>query len=82
MISTVTFTTISKITAIGSEALGRFAIILLIILLSTKELTGDSDKGFYKILNKVLTVGIAPLLIVFVITLVTKILEVLSEPLF
>jgi len=82
MISTVTFTTISKITAIGSEALGRFAIILLIILLSTKELTSNSDKGFYKTLNEVLTVSIAPLILIFLIIFVTKIFEVFSEPLF
>ncbi len=76
MISIVISTTIITITAIGSGVLGVAAVILLIILLSTKELSSAADKRRYKILSKVLTVGIAPLLLVFSVILVMKVLAV------
>lgn len=76
MISTVISITITTITAIGSGVLGVAAVILLIILLSTKELSSAADKRRYKILSKVLTVGIAPLLLVFSVILVMKVLAV------
>ena len=77
MISTVTSTTVTTIAAIGSGVLGVAAVILLIILLSTKELSSAADKRRYKILSRVLTVGIAPLLLVFSVILVMKALDVL-----
>jgi len=76
VISTVTSTTVTTIAAIGSGVLGASAVILLITLLSTKELSSAADGKRYKILTRVLTVGIAPLLSVFLVILIMKVIEV------
>lgn len=71
MISTITTSTISTVTLAGSFAV--FGILLLIGLLIQKHLTSAGMSDQAKKLTRVLNIGIAPLLIVFVLVVVSKI---------
>ena len=87
MISTVTVTTISTITTISSvttiaalgmaTALSVAAAITLIGLLTTKELVSVRGNGSSQRIGRFLSVGIAPLLLVFATLVVTAIVGVL-----
>ena len=76
MISTVTTSTVSTVTLAGSFAL--IGILILLGLLIQKELSSATTSSRFKKLDKVLNIGIAPLLIVFILVLVTKVVEVLK----
>ena len=80
MISTVTITTTTVTTAsIAMVAvLGIAAVVTLIALLVTKELATATDGPRFKMLGRHLNVGIIPLLMVFSMIVVTKVVEVLS----
>lgn len=79
MISTITTSTISTITAIdigGTVAL--IGILVLLALLIQKELTSASPKAWAKKLNKVLNISIAPLLFAFVLIVATRVIDALK----
>jgi hypothetical protein len=79
MISTVTTSTVSTITTAalaGSVAL--IGILILLVLLVQKELASSATGKHYKALSKVLNIGIVPLLIAFVVVVVTRIANILG----
>jgi hypothetical protein len=79
MISTVTTSTVSTITTsaiAGSVAL--VAIIVLLFLLVQKELAGAANGSRYQTLTKVLNIGIIPLLMAFVVVVITRVAQVLK----
>jgi hypothetical protein len=79
MISTVTTSTISTITTVAmTGSLAIIAILLLITLLVQKELVSTSKSAGPRKLSQVLNLSIAPLLLVFVITVAIKVIEVLQ----
>lgn len=57
---------------------GAVAVILLIAFLATKELAGASVGRRFQMLGHRLNVGIAPLLMVFGMIVVMKVIEVLT----
>ena len=84
MITTVTTSMVTTVTtAVGlGMALGVAAVVTLIVFLCGKELasvsivvSGDSSRGF---LARSFDVGIMPLVIVFGINIVIKVMEILS----
>jgi len=78
MISTVTTTTVSTVTTValaGSFAL--VSVLVLIALLVQKELTVTATNSRALKLSKALTIGIVPLLIAFVLIVISKVAEVL-----
>ena len=79
MISTVTTSTISTITTAalaGSVAL--IAILVLLSLLIQKELTISSTSSRLQKVGRTLNIGLAPLLVVFFVLVVVKVMEVLQ----
>jgi hypothetical protein len=85
MISTVTvstITTVTSITSIAAMGLGAsisiFAVLLLIGLLTTKELAGASDGSTSKLVSRCLNISIIPLVVSFVVIVALKVLEILG----
>lgn len=76
MISTVTTSTVSTVTLAGSVTI--IGILLLLFFLVQKELTSASDNERTTRLNKMLNIGIMPLLIAFVLIVVSKVAAVLK----
>jgi len=92
-VTTVTTTTTTTAAATASTVttatslmagLGLIATVALIVLLITKELAGAAAEGssapeftFSEALNRVLSVGIVPLLMVFVSIVFVKVINVL-----
>lgn len=76
MISTVTTSTVSTVTVAGSIAI--IGVIVLLFFLIQKELTSASDNERATRLSKILNVGIVPLLISFVLFVVSKVAGVLK----
>jgi hypothetical protein len=79
MISTVTTSTISTITTAaltGSVAL--IAILVLLALLIQKELTVTSENSRLQRVGRAINIGLAPLLIVFFVLVVVKVMEVVQ----
>lgn len=76
MITTVT--TITTIAAMGlTSAVGIAAVVVLMLFLVLKELSGASQSPFLQLTSRLLTVGIIPLAIVFAVTVTVRIFEVL-----
>lgn len=88
MISTVTVSTITTVTSITSitsiAALGIgasisiFAVLLLIGMLTTKELVGASDGSRQRLIGRCLNISIIPLVISFAVIVALKVLEILG----
>jgi hypothetical protein len=76
MISTVTTSTVSTVTIAGSVAI--IGIIILLFLLIQKELSSASNNERAIRLSKLLNIGIAPLLIAFVLIVVSKVAAILK----
>lgn len=79
MISTVTTTTTTTTTTASIAvvaALGAVAVILLVAFLTTRELAVASDRPLFKALGRNVTVAILPLLMVFGMTVCTKVMEI------
>lgn len=79
MISTVTTSTVSTVTTAalaGSVAL--IGILILFSLLVQKEIISVSDDSRLRKLSSALNIGVIPLLVAFVLIVVTKALEVLN----
>jgi hypothetical protein len=78
MISTVTVSTVSTVTTAsiaGSVAL--IGILILLALLVQKELASAAEGGKLEKLGQVLNISIAPLMIAFVLLVITRVGEVL-----
>jgi len=73
MITTVTTTTVATMSTIGVASLALVAISTLLILLVKKELLQTSHHEAALRLSRVLNVAIVPLLLVFVVTVVMKV---------
>jgi len=88
MISTVTVSTITTITSITSitsiAAMGIgagitiFAVLLLIGLLTTKELVGASDGSRQSLVSRCLNISIIPLVVSFAVIVALKVFEILG----
>ncbi len=76
--SAVTTTTTTTASVASMATLGAVAVILLIAFLATKELAGASVGRRFQMLGNRLSVGIAPLLMVFGMIVVMKVIEVLT----
>ena len=78
MISTVTTVTTTTVVTIGIGAiLGVLSTLLLIFLLAVKNVVVVGKGRIARALSRTLDVGIAPLLIAFLLMVVLRILEVL-----
>jgi len=78
-ISTTTVTTVTAMAGMGlTAALGVAATVLLIFFLSTKELAAARGSGTSLRISRFISIGIAPLLIIFAVLTVIQIAQVLS----
>jgi hypothetical protein len=75
MISTVTTSTVSTVTIAGSFA--AIGVIILLGMLIQKELSSSSDNARSQKLSKALNIGIIPLIIAFVLIIISKVLSIL-----
>jgi hypothetical protein len=79
MISTVTTTTVTTIAMFATGgALAVVGILLLLTMLVQKELSSAAESRFAQALNRVLTVGIVPLVVAFVFIVGVKVVEALQ----
>ena len=78
MISTVTSTVTILTTSGIAGSLALVGIFVLIALLVQKELTTASDNSRFHQLSKILTIGIVPFLIAFLLIVVFKVIEALN----
>jgi len=76
MISTVTTSTVSTVTLAGSFAL--IGILVLFSLLVQKELAAASDNPKLKKLGRAVNIAIIPLLMVFLLVVVNKVITTLQ----
>ena len=84
MISTVTSTTVSTITSSASSvtsgalaSLALVSLIVLFVLLVQKELVTGAETPRFRALGRTLDVAIVPLLMAFVMIVVTRVAEAL-----
>lgn len=78
MISTVTTSTVSTVTTAalaGSVAL--IGILVLLVLLVQKELASAAAGRRYQSLARTLNVGIAPLMVAFILVVFSRVAEIL-----
>ena len=78
MITTVTTTTVTTVSTFGSVTLASFAIITLMLLLVSKESLLHSTTERARRLRKVFNIAIIPLVIVFLFTVVTHFIKLMS----
>jgi len=88
MISTVTVSTITTVTSITSitsiavlgvgAGITVFSILLLIGMLTSKELVGASDGSRAKLVSRCLNISIIPLVVSFAVIVALKVLEILG----
>ena len=80
MITTVTtVTTITTVAALGlTGVVSVGAVVLLMLFLTAKELAGASNLGFPLRVAKFVSVGILPLVMVFAVVVVMKVVEVIA----
>ena len=77
MVSTVTLSTVSTTTAI-TGSLAIIVVLVLIVLLIQKELATAAEGSRFQRLGKALNIGIAPLLIAFILIFIFQVIEVLK----
>ena len=78
MISTITTSTVSTIATAGiAGSVALVGILVLISLLVQKEITSSSSKHRVKQLNRILNIGIPPLLFAFILIVGARVIEVL-----
>ena len=88
MISTVTVSTITTVTSITSitsiamlgvgAGISVFAVLLLISMLTIKELAGAAEGGRAKLVSRCLNISIIPLVVSFAVIVALKVLEILG----
>ncbi len=76
---------ITSVTTVASVAMMNLtsimtviAAVFLVMILIAKELTGASQSKFSRLGSRVLNVGVIPMLIVFVTTLVIRVVELIT----
>ncbi len=74
MISTVTTSTVTTVAMAGSFAL--IGVFVFFALLIQKEVTTTATGSRMKKLGRMLNLGIIPLLIAFILIVVTKVIEI------
>jgi hypothetical protein len=80
MISTVTTSTVSSITSAAMfGTLGAIGIVILVTLLIQRELASVSSNERLSRLQTVLNIAIWPLLVVFILVAIAKVIEVYSS---
>ena len=78
MISTVTISTVSIVsTAALAGSVALVGILVLFGLLLQKEVTITSSNRFLRRLGSILDIGIVPLLIAFILILITQVVDLL-----
>ena len=78
MLSSVTTTVATVATLAFAASLGALASAILILLLAAKHIASAASEGPLAFLNKVLNIGILPLLMSFAVIVYLKVLEVLA----
>lgn len=79
MISTVTTSTVTTVTTVAlAGALALIGILVLLALLIQKELTTAGDTPRLKMFGQALNIGIVPLLIAFILIVISRVAEVLN----
>ena len=88
MISTVTVSTITTVTSITSitsiavlgigAGISIFAVLMLIGMLTTKELVGASEGSRAKLVGRCLNISIIPLVVSFAVIVALKVFEILG----
>ena len=79
MVSTVTSTTVTTVTLFGISALlGLAAVLMLMSYLAARELMSATSSQRLRLLSRRLNVAVAPLLLVFVTIVASRIADVLS----
>ena len=78
MISTITTTVTTVATLAAGASLGALATMLLISLLSTKEVVTADTRRIFMVFGRNLDIGILPLLMTFTLIVTFKILEVIG----
>ena len=78
MISTVTTTVTTVATLAAGSTLGALATMLLISLLSAKEVVTADTRRIFTAFGRSLDIGILPLLMTFTLIVAFKILEVIG----
>ncbi len=80
MISTVTTSTVSSITSAALfGTLGGIGIVVLVTLLIQRELTSASNDQRLLRLQRTLNIAIWPLIVVFLLIAVAKIIEIVTK---
>ncbi|HEX6292761.1 MAG TPA: hypothetical protein VFZ66_26490 [Herpetosiphonaceae bacterium] len=79
MITTVTTATTTAVSTVGTASFTLVTICTVMILLLNKEIILVSKRDWAARLNKTLNVAIVPLLIVFITTLMVRVLSVLDS---
>ncbi len=78
-VSTTTVTTVTTIAAMGfTAAISMAAAVILILFLSTRELAGAGTSSFSLRVAKFFSIGILPLVLVFAVIMVVKVIEVFT----
>jgi hypothetical protein len=88
MVSTVTVSTITTVTAVTSitsmavlgigSSITIFAVLLLIGLLTTKELVGASEGSRQRLVSRCLNISIVPLVMSLAVIVALKLVEILG----
>ena len=79
MVSTVTTSTVVTVTTVAiAGSLTLIGICALLAFLIQKELTTATEGRFARAFGRALNIGIAPLLITFVLIVVVKVADVLK----
>jgi hypothetical protein len=76
VISTVTTSTVTTVALAGSFAV--IGILVLLSMLIQKEVAGSAEGGRLQKFGQILNIGIVPLLIAFVLIVITKVVAVLQ----
>jgi hypothetical protein len=77
MATTVTTTVVTTVTVFGVSSFTLVAICTMLLMLLNKELILSSRNSWAMRLRKALNVALVPLLIIFVTTVVMKVVDVL-----
>lgn len=77
MITTVTTTTVTTVTVFGVSSFTLVAVCALLLLLLNKELLLTNNRAWAVRLRKTLNVALVPLTLIFVVTVVMKVVDVL-----
>jgi len=78
-ITTSTVTTVTTIAAMGlTAAVSMIAVATLLGFLTTKELAGAMSSSVSQRLARYITIGVLPMVIVFVVVVAVKIFAVLA----